>query len=55
MICVVNGEIKAGIVKSDGFAGSASLMQISCIYAAGATLPSAGISGKISISTQPAP
>jgi hypothetical protein len=68
-----NGEIKVGIIKSDGFAGNSSLMQVSRTYAAGATLPSAddfmvtviasdlngatlpSISGKISISTQPAP
>ena len=69
----VNGEIKAGIIKSDGFAGNSSLVQVSRIYAAGTTLPSAedfmaaviasdlsgatltSISGKISVSTQPAP
>lgn len=36
-----NGAIKAGIIKSDGFAGNSSLMQIFRIYAAGATLPTA--------------
>lgn len=36
-----NGAIKAGIIKIDGFAGSSSLMQISCTYAVGATLPTA--------------
>jgi hypothetical protein len=34
-----NGELKAGIIKSDGFTGNSSLMQISRTYAAGATLP----------------
>jgi hypothetical protein len=69
----VNGEIKAGMIKSDGFAGNSSLVQVSRTYAAGTNRPSAndfmvtviasdlngatlaGISGKISISTQPAP
>lgn len=37
----VNGEIKAGIIKSDGFAGNSSLVQVSRTYAAGATLPTA--------------
>jgi hypothetical protein len=36
-----NGAIKAGIIKSDGFAGNSSLLQISRIYAAGAILPTA--------------
>lgn len=36
-----NGAITAGIIKSDGFAGNSSLMQISRTYAAGATLPMA--------------
>jgi hypothetical protein len=36
-----NGEIKAAIIKTDGFAGNAGLMQISRTYAAGATLPTA--------------
>lgn len=38
----VNGAIKAGIIKSDGFAGNSSLLQISRTYAAGVTLPTAG-------------
>lgn len=38
---VANGELKAGIIKSDGFTGNSSLMQISRTYAAGATLPTA--------------
>jgi hypothetical protein len=37
-----NGEIKAGIIKTEGFAGNAVLLQISRTYAAGATLPTAG-------------
>lgn len=36
-----NGEIKAVIIKADGFAGDAALMQISRIYPANATLPTA--------------
>lgn len=36
-----NGEIIVGIIKSDGFSGGASLMQIVCTYPAGATLPTA--------------
>lgn len=34
-----NGEIKAAIIKTDGFAGDVDLMQIACIYPANATLP----------------
>lgn len=34
-----NGEIKAGIIKSDGFAGNASLVEMTHTFAAGATLP----------------
>lgn len=37
----VNGVIKAGIIKVDGFAGNTTLMQISRTYAAGTTLPTA--------------
>ncbi|PKN12661.1 MAG: hypothetical protein CVU69_06405 [Deltaproteobacteria bacterium HGW-Deltaproteobacteria-4] len=36
-----NGEVIVGIIKSDGFSGDASLMQIVCVYPAGATLPTA--------------
>lgn len=36
-----DGKILAAIAKIDGFAGDADLMQISCTYAAGATLPTA--------------
>lgn len=36
-----NGGIKAGIIKSDGFAGNASLVQLTHTFAAGATLPTA--------------
>lgn len=36
-----NGEIKAVIIKTDGFAGDADLLQISRIYPANATLPTA--------------
>jgi hypothetical protein len=38
---VANGEILVGIIKGDGFAGNASLVQISRNYIAGATLPTA--------------
>lgn len=38
---VANGEILAGIIKGDGFAGNASLVQIFRTYAAGTTLPTA--------------
>lgn len=34
-----NGGIRAAIIKTDGFAGNAGLMQLSRIYTAGATLP----------------
>lgn len=37
----VNGAIKAGIIKSDGFAGNASLVRMTHTFAAGATLPNA--------------
>lgn len=37
----VNGEIVAALVKSSGFAGDADLLQISRIYPANATLPTA--------------
>lgn len=36
-----NGAIKAGIIKSDGFAGNVNLVKMTRIYAAGATLPTA--------------
>ena len=36
---VINGEITGAIVKIDGFPVDANLMQISCIYAPGTTLP----------------
>ena len=38
---IANGEIIVGIIKGDGFAGNASLVQISRTYAAGTTLPTA--------------
>lgn len=34
-----NGGIQSAIIKTDGFAGNADLLQISRTYAAGATLP----------------
>ena len=37
-----NGEIIAAIGKVDGFPGDTNLMQISCTYAPGATLPTVG-------------
>lgn len=36
---VINGEITVAIAKVDGFPGDANLMQISCTYAPGTTLP----------------
>lgn len=40
-----NGEIKTKIIKNDGFAGDAELMQISCLYPANATLPTGNTFG----------
>ena len=36
-----NGEILVAIIKSDGFVGNTNLIQMSHIYAAGTTLPTA--------------
>jgi hypothetical protein len=38
----INGELIAAIGKVEGFPGDASLMQISCTYAPGVTLPTVG-------------